>query len=348
MVEVFREVRRVLRPDGVLFLNIGDSYAGSWGAQGRQGESGQVASRSACAERQIAAAAKRVGRTGALDKAPGLKNKDLMMVPARVALALQSDGWWLRSKITWAKAVSFRPDFCGTCTPESATDRPTNSSEEIFLMTKRATYFYDNEAVKEQGSIAPGTLAAKGSEDRASEDGVNGRPPTYWEYSGLRNLRSVWAINPRPFKEAHYATFPPELPDVCIRAGTSEKGACQSCGAPVVRIVKTTRSFESGSGRSGNAPVGKNGEDMQGGGETGDVSRGPVLQTETIGWKASCKCKDADRRPCIVLDPFMGSGTTGLVAAKLSRSFLGIELNPANVEMAERRAAAELAQAKLF
>lgn len=223
LVEVFLEVRRVLRPDGTLWLNLGDSYANGGGA-GKQGQTGQRAGRRHTQERLQGPKS-------------GLGAKNLLGMPWRVAFALQEAGWTLRQRIVWAKGVSFRPDFSGSCMPESATDRPTTSCEEIFLLTKLPHYFYDAEAVSESGRIAAGVTAAKGSSGRAQK-GVNGRPPKYWEYSGRRNLRSVWAINPDPFPEAHFATFPIEIPDTCIKAGTSEKGACSVCGAPWVRATK--------------------------------------------------------------------------------------------------------------
>ena len=200
IVEVFREVRRVLKDDGTLWLNLGDSYIGSRG--GGQGKNGQLANRS------VVAARCRV-RNKTLT-APELKNKDLAGIPWRVAFALQDDGWWLRSDIIWNKP---------NCMPESVKDRPTRNHEYLFLLTKSEHYRYDYEAIKEPGVIPAGTRAAKGSSKRGEAKGVNGRPPEYWEYDGMRNKRTVWTVKTRPYKEAHFAVFPPELVTPCVLAG---------------------------------------------------------------------------------------------------------------------------------
>lgn len=203
MVEVFREVRRVLRSDGTLWLNYGDSYNAynanrgastgfSDGASGRDHPS-----------------AVRGLRTDSL------KPKDLVGMPWRIAFALQADGWWLRSDIIWHKPNPM---------PESVTDRPTKSHEYVFLLTKSARYYYDADAVREKGIIPAGTLAAKGSTERSEMPGVNSRPREYKEYDGQRNLRDVWTITTHPFPDAHFATFPPKLVEPCIKAG------CDACG----------------------------------------------------------------------------------------------------------------------
>ena len=214
LVAVFREVRRVLRDDGTVWLNLGDSFM----------------------------------------------DKQLQQIPARVALALQADGWYLRSDIIWAKGLSFCPSYAGSVMPESCTDRPTSAYEHVFLLTKQARYYYDVEAVRETavgcggGPYSDKTHAAR----RGVVSGGNhsGQPSP----ATARNLRNVWAINPQPFREAHFATFPMALVEPCIRAGS----------------------------------------------RAGDT----------------------------ILDPFAGSGTTGIVAARHGREFVGIELNPQYAQMA--------------
>jgi DNA modification methylase len=253
MVAVFREVRRVLRDDGTVWLNLGDSYAsspaGNFGPDmPAPADGGRYRSNKPKMDYQGA----------------GLKQKDLCMIPARVALALQADGWYLRSDIIWAKGLSFCPSYAGSVMPESCTDRPTQSHEHVFLLTKQARYYYDAEAVREQGTFPAGTQAAKGSGTREG----NRRGVDYATYSGTRNLRNVWAINPQPFSEAHFATFPMALVEPCIKAGS----------------------------------------------RAGDT----------------------------ILDPFAGSGTTGIVAARHGREFVGIELNPKYAEMADQGIAGPL------
>ena len=269
LVAVFREVRRVLRDDGTVWLNLGDSYASSG-----------IDTRGACSAKSTLDKGRwspASGRqydeqknpvTTVKTIPPGLKPKDLCMIPARVALALQADGWYLRSDIIWAKGLSFCPSYVGSVMPESCTDRPTSAYEHMFLLTKQARYYYDVEAVREEGSSAP---HAPGNHDRAGitmqdryKQGVStdpsADPDRIWAAGGTRNLRNVWVINPANFSEAHFATFPMALVEPCIRAGS----------------------------------------------RAGDT----------------------------VLDPFAGSGTTGIVAARHGREFVGIELNPQYAQMA--------------
>lgn len=199
LVAVFREGRRVLRPDGVLWLNLGDSYAGS--RAGEQGAGGQMADRSVAAARCRVRAETRV--------APTLKPKNLVGIPWRVAFALQADGWYLRSDVIWHKPNPM---------PESVTDRPTRSHEYLFLLTKSARYFYDSEAVKEP---AVSKHPSGNGFNRPEQISRNGRGrKEQWEPTLLRNARSVWTINTKPFKDAHFAVFPPELARRCVLAGS--------------------------------------------------------------------------------------------------------------------------------
>jgi hypothetical protein len=122
-----------------------------------------------------------------------------------------------------------------------------------------------------------------------------------------------------------------------VLAGTSEHGCCSKCGAPWNRDVEIKRTFESGSGKSGNLPKGKNGNNLQGGGETKDIRRAPVCHSRTIGWEKTCNCVDAEVVPCVVFDPFTGSGTTAIVSLKHNRNFIGTELNPEYIKIAEAR-----------
>jgi site-specific DNA-methyltransferase (cytosine-N4-specific) len=208
LVLVFRELRRVLRDDGTFWLNIGDCYTSggrTWRAPDKKNPARAMSYRPPTPE--------------------GLKPKDLIGVPWRVAMALQADGWYLRSEIIWHKPNPH---------PESVKDRPARAHETIFLLSKSRKYFYDHEAVRERG--------------------VNGK---------LRNKRTVWSVQTEPIKEAHFATFPTKLIEPCILAGS----------------------------------------------KVGDF----------------------------VIDPFWGSGTTGLVAALNGRNFIGIELKPEYIEIARRR-----------
>src|SRR5436190_10496729 len=244
MVEVFREVRRVLRNDGVCWINLGDSYTSDGRETRDPGQS-------------VLHPAQPKG-TKRADTPPGLKPKDLCGIPWRVAFALQADGWYLRSDVI-EEVEFYCPCGCGYVMeeriwrysqdreliwrkpnpmPESTRDRPTKSHEYLFLLTKSARYFYDAEAIKERGIIPEGTLGAKGSEERFGMNGVNARPPEYKVYDGTRNQRSVWTVATAPYPEAHFATYPPDLIKPCILAGTSARGCCAKCGAPWERITE--------------------------------------------------------------------------------------------------------------
>ena len=329
MVEVFREVRRVLRSDGTLWLNISDCYCS-------KGKGGKDVNRTKYSK-DIPRGSSRWG--GGNNEVSGLKNKDLIGISWMLAFALQSDGWYIRSNCIWNKPNPM---------PESVNDRPTSSYENIFLLTKSEKYFYDSEAVK---NPALTTQAKCGKNSRANisrvpndtrkQDAI--QKGTYlcfndrYEHSGMRNLRNVWNIPTSPYPEAHFATFPQNLVKIPLKASTSQHGCCAQCGAPWKRIVERTRSFESGSGRSGNLPIGKNGAHLQGGGETLDIRRGSVQHTKTLGWKPTCDCGCKEVEPCIVLDPFSGAGTTAMVAVRMGCRAIGIELNTEYVKMSEQR-----------
>ena len=204
LCKVFDEIWRVLKDDGTVWVNLGDSYAAFRDSKAtpdtlRTGDGTAVG--------------QAANRNPANLRAAGLKHKDLIGIPWRFALAMQDRGWYLRSDIIWHKPNPM---------PESVTDRPTKSHEYIFLLTKSPKYYYDHEAIKEEGVIPAGTLAAKGSAERSSIDKVNSRPPEYKLYDGMRNKRSVWTVNTKPYKEAHFATYPPDLIEPCILAGSKE------------------------------------------------------------------------------------------------------------------------------
>lgn len=292
MVELFREVKRVLKNDGTIWVNIGDSYAASSKnrtvvqATMKSNLNGGLGTQAQCLVQQTKIVS-------------GLKAKDLVGIPWMLAFALRADGWYLRQDIIWAKK---------NCMPESVTDRCTKSHEYIFMLSKSAKYYYDQEAIKEPSIYdvdGTGTQARKArqkdnakslpSTERAGirqfkdatkmegkhadkqrghsrrHNGFNDRWDnlTHQEQcTGMRNKRDVWFISPAQFPEAHFATFPEEIPSICIKAGCPIDG--------------------------------------------------------------------------VVLDPFMGAGTTGLVARKSNRNFIGFELNPEYIRITEKRLSNEL------
>lgn len=230
MVEVFREVKRVLRDDGTLWLNLGDSYSN---AGTRQGDRDGTVSGKTNDHRKIGG--------GYIPRIEGLKNKDLIGIPWRVALALQADGWYLRQDIIWHKPNPM---------PESVTDRCTKAHEYVFLLSKSPRYYFDSEAIKERSVSAGRIPGGNKNVDASRHDADRDMSVPVADY---RNRRSVWTVSTKPFKGAHFATFPPDLIEPCVLAG---------------------------------APVGG-----------------------------------------IVLDPFGGAGTTGLVANRTGRRSILCELN---------------------
>ncbi len=326
LVEVFAEVRRVLRPDGVCFLNYGDVYAGSWGAQGRPNGD----DRSPVSTTQVAAAPSRQTGTGSLVREPALKPKDLMLIPERLSVALQEQGWWVRDRIVWHKPNPM---------PSSVTDRCTPSYELVYMLTKRKSYWWDAEAIREPAERAgeiPGGNYASGnskSERRSNLEGELGAG----QVPANRNARNVWTIATHPMPEAHFATFPPELVRRCLLAACPER-VCAECGAGWVREVeRTPMVVREGPGRQGLRDAATNGTQRTA--CTGTMLEPP--QSKTLGWHPSCTCQ-ADwnvpsTRPGVVLDPFGGSGTVGLVADQMNRNAILIELNKDYCEMARRR-----------
>jgi DNA modification methylase len=321
MVAVFREVRRVLRSDGTLWLNYGDSYAHD--GCGPQGDS------------PAARPKNRAQRDN--DKRRrnnhGLKPKDLVGMPWRVAFALQADGWWLRSDIIWHKPNPM---------PESVTDRPTSAHEYLFLLAKSARYFYDADAIRERMTghtrLIDG-VKVSGEGGLSKRSGMKHRfignqatgPDAKINPAG-RNKRTVWTVATQPYSGAHFATFPPKLITPCILAGTSERGCCSECGAPWVRVVVASGGDIGKTGKAWNVENDRGTNTKRGAGSTKDYRR------TTTGWRPTCD-HDAEVVPCTVLDPFGGSGTTAEVAEALGRRWVLIELNPDYEPLIRRRTA---------
>jgi DNA modification methylase len=245
IVETLHEARRVLRDDGVLWLNLGDSY----NAAGRSGHGSRIGNK------QRTNRASAIGIDHGRPNVDYLKPKDLIGVPWMVAFALRADGWYLRSDVVWAKKNPM---------PESVKDRPTRSHEYIFLLTKKARYYYDADAIKEPSKYPNDDRKGRSKVDhkRMPTDVIAGVRPGSMTYP-KRNRRDVWFISTKPYKKAHFATFPADLIEPCVLAG---------------------------------CPVGGT-----------------------------------------VLDPFCGSGTTGMVARRHGREFIGIDLNPDYLVLARER-----------
>jgi hypothetical protein len=284
------------------------------------------------AERGDASWRKQAGCNGWSAPPVGLKPKDMLMMPARLAMALQAEGWWLRAEIVWRKE---RP------MPESVSDRPTKSHEMIYLLAKSEAYFYDAYAIREPVSGG----SSSGSAGTVRRDPVGSHRPRRnprshgWvrELTETRNARDVWTMDVNPLVgEDHFAAFPEALPQRCIAAATSEAGVCADCGAPAERVVEKVKLLD-GEPWTGAPPMKTTSKAAPSSAQ--GVSHARVtLSVRSVGWKSLCSC-GAARMPATVLDPFCGSGTTGIAASVLGRSFVGIDLNPKYVAMARRRIA---------
>ena len=248
LVAIFKEVKRVLRDDGTLWLNLGDSYVGT-GSKGKHEDNKDRKNRNG----QIVAKNNRV---------KGLKPKDMVGIPWRVAFALQADGWYLRSDIIWHK---------NNCMPSPVRDRPTSSHEFIFLLSKSPKYYYDKDAIleplldpnrKDKGKSGFGGLKHTSQPEKTMNPTYSGRKFNASKLKG-KNKRDVWTVPTAHYKGSHVAVYPPKLIEPCILAGCPDDG--------------------------------------------------------------------------IVLDPFSGSGTTGVVALQNNKKYIGIELNPEYVKLSEDR-----------
>ncbi len=322
LVAVFREIRRVLRPDGVCWLNLGDSYAGS--GRGLMGDGTP-------SDRGDAKQGTNRGTTVGVFNKPdwdGLAPKNLIGIPWRVAFALQADGWWLRSDIIWHKPNPM---------PESVTDRPTRAHEYVFLLTKSERYWYDADAIREPLALpdaADGTRIFGGKHKNGANVAharTTGR--AYDAAPDGRNKRTVWTVPTEPKPFSHFAMFPQALIEPMVLAGCPAQ-VCSACGAPYERVVER----EVG---AVNLREGKQQALRSNGAQTGGTQRVTLGVTEqvtrtTLGFRPTCDCH-AEPRPGIVYDPFMGGGTTALVAQRLGRHFVGTDINREYVELARKR-----------
>ncbi len=320
MVEIFAEVKRVLKPEGTLWLNMGDSYNNTtpgsrdpdrWPKQSRNDHKSDC--RPLCS---------------------GMKVKDLCGLPWMIAFALRADGWYLRQDIIWHKPNPM---------PESVTDRCTKAHEYIFLLAKNKKYYYDADAIREESTDAesytgrefrgPKAIEKAGARPNSSPNSLEreGSTKTYPQ----RNKRSVWTVTTKPYSEAHFATFPPDLIEPCILAGCPE-WVCPKCGKARVRIVDKSGG-STGKGWTDHKADLQQGMSQQGKSEAEKL--GGEYKVETTGW-TDCGC-GAGFEGGIVLDPFIGSGTTAMVAYENRRNYVGCELNPEYIKLNRAETAKE-------
>lgn len=415
MVEVFREVKRVLKDDGTLWLNLGDSYASN--SKGSGGPSKKQDSNAG-------------SRYESRKFNHGVKEKDLIGIPWMVAFALRADGWYLRQDIIWHKPNPM---------PESVTDRCTKSHEYIFLLSKSQKYYYDNEAIKQE-SIEPIRAREKNNGESAVYTKMRGHDGNCGN-DGMANKRSVWTVTTKPYSEAHFATYPPDLIVDCIKAGCPEKTyTCSCCGfsvnlyesntianettyqelqkmwrrisgnrpmeqrenflyqemqfnmdgreqgihkgvdnliegiqddyvakSPKQNQIRVCDGTQAGYGGTPGEAFGENGSDTPQGsrqteqphiksgttkeGDTRQVAeaanKGDLLsalweEDKSVGACPKCGKGELIGKRGITLDCFMGAGTTAMVARKLNRNYVGFELNPEYIRIAQNRLQTEL------
>ena len=284
LADVFDEVKRVLRPDGSLWLNLGDTY----------------------------------------------DNKDLQQIPARVALELQDRGWILRNRVTWAKPNPM---------PQSVKDRLNDTTEAVFHFVKNKSYWYDLDAIREAYTEFDGY----GETKEKSGSGATKAPSTnHQEYSSQKemyeqyahpagkNPGDVFEVTTKPFPEAHFAVYPPELCEKPIKATCPPK-VCAECWSPYERETEKTGEFVTTERGERNRPK------MHDHGSDAHSNKIGTQKRRFKGWTPTCDCDTDATEPGVVLDPFAGAGTTLLKAKELGRQFIGIELNATYADMARAR-----------
>lgn len=322
VVECLEAVKRVLHPTGTVWLNVADSYMSDpgWGRGGGSTLGGRKQDATAGAEGMRR---ERRARSGSI------KQKDMCLIPERLVIALQDTGWYVRSRITWEKE---------TAMPSSVGDRPTPSTEPVFLLAKNARYYYDTEAVKERAvseHVSGNGYARPEQEQRGGRGQSAPREPT-----AERRLRDVWSLGPDPMTAMrHAAPWPEEVPRRCVLLGTSEKGYCPRCMHPWRRRVQRTEIAMRPNSNSlrGSSPSSRRMLDRDGAGH----QRGSMaVETKTLGWEPMCKCGDAGEPVAgIVLDPFSGTGRTLEAALRLGLRAVGVELNREWAEQSRARLA---------
>jgi DNA modification methylase len=369
MVKVGREARRVLRDDGTWWLNLGDSYSSPGGSDNRL-----TSSLNGTLDHQ-----KNTSHQSPRRSTIG-SPKNLLMIPQRVALALQADGWIVRAQIPWVKA---------SCMPESVRDRPTTAHEYVFLLAKSQRYFWDADAVRVPHAETTDMIRQRESNFKKNNTigashvrSMQGNPEIVLSQEG-RNIRTsdffnagldayqrhmahireqgglllspdgdplAFLVNPIGNKLAHFAMWPPRLVAPMIKASTSEKGCCAQCGAPWLRVVERGESSW-GRRKADGAPM-RYGSDGSGqhqkrGPSSHAIDRasgglGLPARRNHKGFAPSCECNAGDPIPCRVLDPFAGSGTTLQVCEALGRDSTGVELMAKNLPIVHERMATRL------
>ena len=312
LLQIFTEVKRVLKKTGTCWVNLGDSYSGSnCGSNDYRVLNGENPKYNHFAE---VYKGQKPGKTS-------VAAKSLCCIPDRFKVAMVDSGWICRNEIIW---------FKHNCMPSSASDRFTVDFEKIFFFSKQGKYYFEQMFEENQTTYAESWGNFKRNKVVGAMADITMDKDSFDKYRTQgRNMRTVWQINTKPFKDAHFAVFPPELPRRCITAGCP-KDICSKCGFIREKLYKRetqeslrTNDEDINNAFRGNAPRGYGGQEVG------------YTNAEFIGY-STCDCS-AGWDKGIVLDPFMGSGTTALVAKQLGRNWVGIELNEEYIKMAEER-----------
>jgi DNA modification methylase len=324
MVEVFNHVKELLTDDGTLWLNLGDTYSDTrWSSGG-----GQIMNKNKDEHRSLQH-----------EKNTGLPSKNLIGIPWKVAFALQADGWILRQDIIWQKPNPM---------PESVRDRCTKSHEYIFLLSKSPQYYFDHVAIKEP-SVNPESYKGRRKRSSMTEQSEIIMDKFGATRSGFKNIeegktyptrnkRDVWKVNVRPYKGAHFATYPTARIEPCILAGTSEKGHCPVCNARWKRMEIDTGERHDVEVYTGKAVKDYEHAKAQNPSDTKRRVLESMSKIYKYEWIPTCECK-LEPVLDIVFDPFMGSGTTAQVALQHGRQYLGCELNKEYEKLQQERIA---------
>ena len=318
LVEVCREIRRVLKPTGTFWLNLGDSYCSklSTGSGGLIGLRGKNDKPSEFYVKQPHGFKRNFEYDGGW-----LQPKQKLMIPARVAIALQYDGWILRSDIIWHKPNAM---------PSSVKDRLTCVHEHFFMFAKHRRYYFDLDAIRK-----PSQTTRWGKNPKYEAEGLQTGLETQGYHPSGKNPGDIWRISTMPFPGAHFATFPPKLIEPIVKAG-SPRWICSRCGKPRTRInEKTGKILDQSHSKKDIKSAEVNPMISHGFYSNGEYRGILVHEYKTVGW-SDCGCGEK-WIPGVVMDPFGGTGTVGRVAHRLGRSFIIIDIKPEYTEMAHQR-----------
>jgi len=336
LMEVFKELKRVLKPTGTFYLNIDDTY---YSGKGKSGHATDTAERNEKGEtiNEGYQTPDKLDTIPSKNRDVDLPDKSMSMIPERVMMAMVDNGWILRNKVVWRKK--------GGGMPESVKDRFSTTWEYVYMFSLNQDYYFDLDAVRESydsresgKSYNPGNKQTKELVEHFEKQGSGGNFDGHdWSMdNGGKNPGDMWTVATANMSEAHFAVYPKKLCEKPVKAGCPKK-VCSECRKPYVRVTEESVSFHSGSGKAGNTPKGKHKDRQEANSGEYDIRKGPRKNVDTLRFDSSCHCDTEETQKGVILDPFAGAGTTCLVARKFNRDYIGIELNEEYAEMARER-----------